>query len=335
MQILLKALLALLALSLFSCTEEPEKISFQGETQGTYYAITYFDRQGRNFQPQVDSILNQFDLSVSMWKPGSIISRINNGDSTAIPDEWFSDIFQRARIISENTSGAFDFTVGPLVNAWGFGFRNKIPLDPAKIDSLKMLVDYRQVRMTDGKIIKDKPGIQFDFNAIAQGYAVDLLGRFLSGRGIENYLVDIGGEVIGKGQKPDGSAWLVGIENPATDSLSERTINTRIKLTNMAVSTSGSYRKYRVENGQRYSHTIDPATGYPVQHGLLSVTVLASECSTADGYATAFMVMGHEKAVEYIARNPGLEAFFIISSGEGLYKTIATKGFEAIIVDPE
>ena len=315
-----------------SCKTEPKKVMFGGETQGTYYAITYFDAKARNFQTQVDSLLHAFDLSVSMWVPESIISRINNGDSTVLPDEWFIDIYRKARQVSEKTGGAFDYTIGPLVNAWGFGFKNKMPLDSAKVDSLKRLVDYRAVRLEDGKIVKEKAGIQFDFNAIAQGYAVDVLGKYLSEQGIEDYLVDIGGEVLGKGAKPDGSAWLVGVENPSADSLSERTINTTVRLSNMAVSTSGSYRKYRVENGQRFSHTIDPVTGYPVRHNLLSVTVLAPECAIADAFATSFMVMGFEKAKDFIARNPGLEAYFIVSTGDATYTTYATEGFEKIIV---
>jgi thiamine biosynthesis lipoprotein len=267
-----------------------------------------------------------------MWVPESIISRINDGDTNAEPDEWFKDIYLKARIVSENTGGAFDYTVGPLVNAWGFGFKNKIVLDSAKVDSLRRLVDYRKVRLHDDQIIKDRPEIQFDFNAIAQGYAVDMLGGFLKDKGIDNFLVDIGGEVLGKGAKPDGSPWIVGIENPAADSLSERSINTMVRLKNMAVSTSGNYRKYRIENGQRFSHTIDPKTGYPVRHNLLSVTVLAESCAMADAYATSFMVFGPEKAKEYLTQNPGLEAYFIISTGEGTYDTFATEGFEKIIV---
>lgn len=332
MRTLPTCLITFLIIISVSCSTPPQKIMFGGETQGTYYAITYYDEDGRNFQVQVDSILHAFDQSVSMWVPESIISRINDGDTSAIPDEWFTEIFHKARGIAENTGGAFDFTVGPLVNAWGFGFKNKINLDSAKVDSLRNLVDYRTVRLEDGKIFKQNPNQQFDFNAIAQGYATDLLGEFLAGKGIENYLVDIGGEVAGKGKKPDGGSWLVGIENPAADSLSERTVNTKIRLNNKSVSTSGNYRKYREENGQRYSHTIDPESGYPVQHNLLSVTVLANDCATADGYATAFMVMGFEKAKQFIESHPGLDAFFILAEGSGLYRTYATKGFQEIIV---
>jgi thiamine biosynthesis lipoprotein len=319
------------ALAMLSCTPVQKKVMFRGQTQGTYYAVTYFDSKERDFQPQIDSILKAFDLSVSMWVPESIISRTNRGDSLALPDEWFVDIFNRSVEISKRTNGAFDFTIGPLVNAWGFGFKGKLKMDQAVVDSLRELVDYRTVRLEDGKIIKDKKNIQFDFNAIAQGYAVDVLGKFLASKGITDYLIDIGGEVLGKGSKPDGQSWIVGVENPATDSLSERTLNIKVRLNDHALATSGSYRKYYEENGIRYSHTIDPATGYPVRHSLLSVSVLAEDCATADGYATAFMVMGYEKAKEFLAGQSGLEAYFITDGGSGTFQTYATKGFEAII----
>ena len=318
-----------------SCKPDPKKMMFTGETQGTYYAITYFDKEGRDFQPAIDSILHKFDLSVSMWVPESIISRVNNGDSTVVPDEWFTDIYRKAKAVSEKTGGAFDFTVGPLVNAWGFGFKGKIKMDQAKVDSLMDYVDYRKVTLDESGRITRPAGFKFDFNAIAQGYAVDLLGNYLKSQGIENYLVDIGGEVLGKGQKPDGSPWIVGIENPAADSISERNVSTKVRLSNMAVSTSGNYRKYRIENGVRYSHTIDPHTGYPVTHSLLSVTVLAPDCATADAFATSFMVMGLEKSKAFIEKNPGLEAFFIYSEENSIYSTYATKGFGSIIVQEQ
>lgn len=320
-----------ICLLLAACTTTEKKVMFQGQTQGTYYAVTYFDARERNFQPQIDSILKKFDLSVSMWVPESIISRINRGDSLVRPDDWFIDIFNRSYAISEKTGGAFDCTVGPLVNAWGFGFKGKMKMDSAKVDSLRQLVDYRRVRLYDGKIIKDKDNIQFDFNAIAQGYAVDVIGNFLADQGIRNYLIDIGGEVLGKGMKPDGQSWIVGIENPAADSLSDRTLNARVRLRDKALATSGSYRKYYEENGIRYSHTIDPKTGYPVKHSLLSVSVLASDCATADGYATAFMVMGFEKAKVFVENEPDMEAYFITSSADGLFQTYATEGFREIL----
>lgn len=331
MKLLLSGLPAILAVLIISCSPPSEKVMFQGETQGTYYAVTYFDRDGRNFQPQVDSILHKFDLSVSMWVPESIISRINRGDSLVEPDDWFIDIFRRSQTIAGLTEGAFDFTVGPLVNAWGFGFKGKITMDSARVDSLRKLVGYRMVRFADGRIIKEKDNIQFDFNAIAQGYAVDVIGEFLASQGVHNFLVDIGGEVLGKGAKPDGQPWIVGIENPAADSLSERTLNAKVRLTGKAMATSGSYRKYYEENGVRYSHTIDPKTGYPVKHSLLSVSVLADDCATADGFATAFMVMGFEKAKEFVEHGAALEAYFINAAADGSFETYATPGMQQIL----
>jgi thiamine biosynthesis lipoprotein len=325
------------------CVHNNQKVMFSGQAQGTYYAVTYFDKEGRDLQPQVDSILREFDFSVSMWVPGSILSRINNnsngnnndnGDGSAVLlDEWFTDIFARSVAIARETGGAFDFTVGPLVNAWGFGFKNKIRLDSAKVDSLKALVDYRTVRLEDGRIVKENPDVQFDFNAIAQGYSVDVIGKFLEEQGIENYLVDIGGEVLGKGQKPGNAYWTVGIENPAADSASERTLNAMAYLYNRAMATSGNYRKYYEEDGLRYSHTIDPKTGYPVRHSMLSVSVLAGDCATADGYATAFMVMGLEKALEFLEGHPDLQAYFIYSDENGGYRVKFTEGFGKILVE--
>lgn len=317
---------------LVSCSFEPKKVMFQGKTQGTYYAVTYFDRRERNFQPQVDSILKAFDKSVSMWVPESILSRINRGDSSARPDAWFIDLFKRSQDISAATGGAFDCTVGPLVNAWGFGFKGKLKMDQAKVDSLLQFVGYQKVQLDEQNRILMPDGFKLDFNAIAQGYSVDVIGNYLESMGIKDYLVDIGGEVFGKGTKPGGKPWLVGIENPAADSLSEQTINTRVQLKDKALATSGSYRKYYEENGRRYSHEIDPHTGYPVQHSLLSVSVLAPDCATADGYATAFMVMGYAKSREFLDKNPGMEAFFIVDAGDDTFKTFATAGMEELIM---
>jgi thiamine biosynthesis lipoprotein len=316
----------LTVISLVSCTSEQKKVMFQGQTQGTYYALTYFDARGRVFQAQADSILKAFDHSVSLWDTGSVLSRINRGDSVVQPDKWFIDIFRQAQEVARETGGDFDCTVGPLVNAWGFGFRGKLKMDQARVDSLLQFVGYPKVRLDEQNRIVKPRGLQLDFNAIAQGYAVDLISDFLESRGITDYLVDIGGEVKGKGGKPDGQPWLVGIENPAADSVSEQTVNSMVKLKGKALSTSGNYRKYFEENGVRYSHAIDPHTGYPARQSLLSVSVMADDCATADAFATAFMVMGFEKAKIFVENKPGLEAFFIVDAGSGMFQTYATKG---------
>ena len=329
-----KVLIIILILSAFVCCRPgpgTARLNLAGKTQGTYYAVTYYDRSGRDFSKEIDSILAAFGKSVSLWDTNSIISRINRNDSTARIDGWFRDLFTLSQGISQCTGGAFDATVGPLVNAWGFGAGQGKRPDSLEIDSLRALVDYRKVRLQGDRIFKQDYRIRLDFNAIAQGYSVDLISAFLDKQHIRNYLVDIGGEVFAKGIKPGNEPWMVGIENPGRDSTSRPSLNARVMLENMALSTSGNYRKYYEENGVRYSHTIDPATGFPVRHNLLSVSVLASRCATADGYATAFMVMGLQRAKEFLSKNPQLQAYFIYSEDDGTYRIYATQGFRKIL----
>ncbi len=319
-------------LTINSCSQpDPDKqVRFQGRAQGTYYEITYFDEQGRNFQPQVDSILDAFNLSLSVYEPNSIISRINRDEPDVALDDWFKTVFKKAREVAENTTGNFDYSVGPLVNAWGFGFTDRMKLSAGKIDSLLKLVGYQNFKIEDNRLIKKIPGSHLDFNAIAKGYAVDVLGEFLGQKGIRIYLIDIGGEVLARGRKPDGSAWRIGIEKPTEDALSARELKSVVRLENMAIATSGNYRRFYEEDGIRYSHTIDPFTGYPVQHSLLSASVLAADCMTADAYATAFMVMGVDATIEFLDSNTHLEAFLIWSGENGEIKTWSSAGFEKL-----
>ena len=334
----LKFLLFIASVILFwpSCREAQHynKIRFAGEAQGTYYAITYFGNDTIVHKNEVDSLLNAFDQSVSVWVHESIISKINNNYPEVEMGRHFMEIFKQSKKIWKNTNGAFDVTVGPLVNAWGFGFKNKIPVDDRVLDSLLPLVDFEAVRIENGALVKDHPGITIDFNAIAQGYSVDLLGGFLESRGIQNYLVDIGGEVLAKGTKPGGTGgkyWVVGIEKPAENADAARTLNATVEISDRAIATSGNYRKFYEENGIRYSHTIDPRTGYPVKHQLLSATVMADSASIADGYATALMVMGPEKSKEFLKNTPYLEAYLIYSDQNGEYRTWATEKMKKLI----
>jgi len=329
-----RILLPVFACSLFiACSQQQEKhlAKLNGETQGTYYAVTYYSSDTTNIQPQIDSLLRRFDSSASVYKPNSIISRFNNNDSLVQADEIYTTIFHKAMEVSGNTGGAFDITVGPLVNAWGFGFTDRMKVDQELIDSLKQYIGYEKVKLENGRLIKSSPGIRIDYNAIAQGYAVDLVANFLAAKGIESYLVDIGGEVVARGLKPDGSNWNVGIELPSATADDSQQVQAVVMLKDMALSTSGSYRKYFEENGVRYSHTIDPFTGYPVKHSLLSVSVLAKDCITADAYSTAFMVMGVDKAKSYLESHPGLDAYFIFSTADGSMGTYYTKGFNSIL----
>lgn len=306
-------------------------VKFNGEAQGTYYAITYYDENATNYQPQIDSILKEFDKCASLWEKNSIICRVNKNDSTVFLDSNFIDIFNKSMKISEETYGLFDITVGQLVNAWGFGFENRSKLNQHKVDSLLKYIGYKTVHLENGKLIKENPLTKIDFNAIAQGYSSDILAKFLESKGITNYLIDVGGEVLGKGSKPDKSNWTVGIEKPAKNAGDERILEAKVKLLNKALATSGNYRKYYEEDGKRFAHTIDPKTGYPVQHTLLSASVLANECWEADAYATAFMVMGLEKGIEFLKNHKNIEAYFIYSDENGNLKTFTSEGLKQLL----
>jgi FAD:protein FMN transferase len=318
-----------LASILVSCTHVQKQVpvKLQGETQGTYYSITYFDNENRDFQKEIDSILHDFDLSVSLWVPNSIISKVNNNDTSVILDKYFIDNFNLSEEVSQATGGSFDCTVAPLVKAWGFGFDETKQVDQHIIDSIEKFVGFQKVRLENTRIVKEDPRMSIDFNAIAQGYSVDVISAFLENNGIKNYLIDIGGEVKGKGQKPDGSFWMVGIEKPAANQDSERALKAVVALKNKSIATSGNYRKYYEENGIRYSHTIDPKTGYPVQHSLLSASVMADNTAVADAYATSFMVMGFEKSRDFVENHKNLDAFFIYSDDDGVVQTYLTNGF--------
>ncbi len=319
--------------TIFGCdtAKQEHKFSFAGEAQGTYYAITYYDNQNRNLQSEADSLLAAFDQSVSLWVPQSIISRVNQGDTTVTLDGIFRYNFELSIKMARLTNGYFDFTVSPLVEAWGFSFKGKIPMTPARVDSIKSFVNWQQVSIENGKVIKADHRTRFDFNAIAQGHSVDLLGKLLESKGIERYLVDVGGEIRAKGTKPDGSKWRVGIEKPALKASDERSIQQVIEIENKGLATSGSYRKYYEENGKRFSHAIDPKTGYPVTHNLLSATVIANSAAEADALATAILVMGRKKSLELIAKNPSIEAYFISWDKEKGFVTEWTSGFEAYL----
>jgi len=311
---------------LSSCQlREPKLVNIRGAVFGTYYSISYFSEDGLVYQEQIDSLFRVINESMSYYLPNSLISRINNNE-TDIIDEFFRVVYLRSKEIHESTNGAFDPTVSPLVNAWGFGFAQKETMTPERVDSLQRLVGIQRTRLEGNRIIKDDPRIQFDFNAIAKGYAADVIGFFLESKGITTYLVEIGGDLTARGLKPDGSKWRIGLEKPARDFDDPQDFDFFVELKNMAVATSGNYRRYYEQDGQKLSHTIDPFTGYPVTHNLLSVSVFALDGMTSDAYATAFMVMGFEKAKEFVETRGDLEAFFVFSTGLEVYGSHATSG---------
>lgn len=319
-------------MALASCDKQPKKVVLDGLAQGSYYAVTYFDDEGRNFQHDIDSIFHAVDMSVNLWVDSSVISKVNRNEEVTL-DSIFIDNFNIAQEAAQLSDGYFDPTISPIVAAWGFSYKNGDSITPQLIDSLKRLVDYRNIRIEDGEVVKEDPAMQLDFNAIAQGYTSDMIAHFLESRGIKNYLVDTGGEIMAKGEKPNGQPWIVGIEKPAENWDSERLLQTRIALRDKGLVTSGSTRKYVERDGRRYSHCIDPKTGYPVEHQVLSVTVLAENSVWADALASICMVMGMEPSLPLIESMDGVEAYYIFVNEKNELETFATEGFKALIVD--
>lgn len=331
------------ALLLQSCGETQNKsqiptaenyITYDGTAEGTFFHIVYSSNELLN--EQISNTLIDFEKSLSTYDPESIISKINKNDSTVVPDEYFLKFFERSVEVSEATDGAFDITVMPLVNAWGFGFEQKGKITEALIDSLREYTGYKKVRIENNKIIKEDPRIMLDGSAIAKGYSVDVICDLLDNQKIENYLVEIGGEVRTKGQNAQGNDWSIGIDKPMDDPSAEnRELQAVVSLSGKAVATSGNYRNFYYIDGVKYAHTIDPFTGYPVQHRMLSVSVLADDCISADAFATAFMVMGIEKSKKVIESNKSLEAYFIYSENDGKIETFASEGFRKLIQEQE
>lgn len=317
-----------------------EPIKLSGEAQGSYYSIIYYDSIGRNFQPQMDSIFQMFDNSASLWVENSLLRRINANETQQL-DSILLKLFQMSQSIYEYSNGAFDITVGKLVNAWGFGFEHRAEMTDQIIDSLRNYTGFSTLTLeTDSSgapiVTKLHPQTQFDFNAIAQGYVVDLIAEFFNKQGIHRYLIDVGGEVIASGKKPNGDPWVVGIERPAENKYSAPEVETSITLTDMAVVTSGNYRKYYENNGVKYSHTINPATGRPVEHSLLSVTVIDRYAWRADALCTMFMVMGLEQSLRFIddhSDDEMVQAVFFIYNQDGEYRTFATSQFEQYLTE--
>lgn len=315
-------------LLLGSCkVREEQLVNIRGVVFGTYYSISYFSETGEVYQQEIDSLFAEFNESMSYYLPHSTISRINNNETDTV-DEYFRVVYLRSKDIFESSSGAFDPTVSPLVNAWGFGFAQRENMTPEMVDSLLQLVGLGRTRLENDRIIKEDPRIQFDFNAIAKGYAADVIGKYLESLGMSTYLVEIGGDLIARGLKPDGSKWRIGLERPARNFDDPQEYDFFVELEDRAVATSGNYRKYYEQDGQRFSHTIDPFTGYPVTHNLLSVSVFAADGITADAYATAFMVMGFEKARDFVEKREDLDAYFVYSNGMDNISTFATSGLE-------
>ena len=276
---------------------------------GTTYHVTY--QYDDDLHAEVVAKLKEVDAALSMFNEQSTISKINNNEAVK-PDKMFLDVFQLAQQISQDTQGAFDITVAPLVNIWGFGFKHGQEPTTHAIDSLRQFVGYQKVSYNGKTIQKQDPRIMLDCSAIAKGYGTDVVARLLDEKGISNYLVEIGGEVVTRGISEKRVPWKIGVTKPTDDTLHVgNDLQTVLNVTDKAMATSGNYRNFYYKGGRKYAHTIDPKTGRPVQHNILSATVLCNQCAKADAYATAFMVMGLDKAREVLERNPDLMVYFI------------------------
>lgn len=294
---------------------------------GTVYKITY--QHDADLKEEIEAELRRFDGSLSPFNDTATITRVNLNEDF-IPDTLFTRVFRRSMEISRETDGAFDITVAPLANAWGFGFKKGAFPDSAMIDSLLQFTGYDKVSLSaEGKVMKQDPRILLSCSAVAKGYAVDVIAQLLERKGVRNFMVDIGGEMVMRGENPQRGLWRIGINKPVDDSLAvNQELQTVLQLTDVGIATSGNYRNYYYKDGKKYAHTIDPRTGYPVQHNILSATVIAPDCMSADAYATAFMVMGLKEAERFADAHPDIEACFIYTDENGEYRTFYTRGMD-------
>uniref|UniRef100_UPI00359464DE FAD:protein FMN transferase n=1 Tax=Persicitalea sp. TaxID=3100273 RepID=UPI00359464DE len=272
-----------LVLLLANCQPpRPTYTQLEGNAQGTTFRIVYVDSLSRDFSVSVDSIFRVMDRSMSLWDSSSVISLLNANRPGIRADAHFTNVFRKAWEVSDQTDGYFDCTVGPLVKAWGFSYKKGLPSPSSvQVDSLLGIVGYQKVQLEEGKVIQRNQHTEIDFNAIAQGYTVDLLAEFLQNKGIKNYLVEVGGEVRALGRNERGEIWRIGIDKPLDNVKAGRPLQAVVSLNGQSLATSGSYRKFVERDGQRFSHAIDPHTGFPIMHNLLSISVLANDCMTA------------------------------------------------------
>lgn len=330
-----KIIFGIVGLALMGCENQPQVFENEsvGYVQGSTYQIKYITAQEEDWTASFDSIFQVVDLSMSTYKDESLISKINEGDTLVEVDALFMSVISRSLEISNESEGLFDVTVGPLVELWGFGKTKEIDIDSAKVDSAKALIGYQQI-VVKGSSVKVPKGFKIDFNSIAQGYTVDVVANFLEEKGVDRYMVEVGGEVRAKGKNIKDNYWKIGVDKPSDEIDPEDRFQMIIELRDKSLATSGNYRKYWVDRktGIKYAHTIDPKTGFPARNQLLSVSIIADECMNADAYATTCMVLGLDKALTFIERKDGLEAYFISTDENGDWKVNFTKGFEQYIV---
>lgn len=315
-------------LFLTGCKDKKEiYIENRGSIFHTTYSVKY--KYTHSLENEIEVRLAEFDNSLNPFKAGSTISNINNNQEV-IPDTLFINVFNKAQEVSQATDGLFDITVSPFINAWGFGFKNMDNVTPPIIDSLKQFVGYQKIRLENNKIVKDRPEVQINTSAIAKGYSTDIIATLLESFGINNYIVDIGGEIRTKGVNPKGKCWQVGVTQPIDRGIFDyEHLQTVIKLCNKSLATSGNYRNYYIKDGKRFAHTINPKTGYPSETNVLSATVIADDCMTADAYATAFMLTD-TATTRNIAKEKKLSYLLILGASDSTYTTVKSSDFNEL-----
>ena len=305
--------------------------NIQGRAEGTSYNIVYQYEGNRDFRMDIENLLVDFEKSFSVYDETSIISRVNRNEDIEV-DDYFSHVFNKAKEISIQTEGTFDISAEPLFRAWGFSSEKKNIPDEEQVKKLKANIGMDKVRIDNKRVVKSTPGVLLNANAIAKGYSADIVASYLEEQHCFDYLVEIGGEIRVKGCNTQGEAWKIGIDRPSENNpVPGQDLQVILQITDRGIATSGNYRQFYIENGNKVTHTINPATGYPARHNLLSTTVIADDAITADAFATAFMVGGMDKALEWIKKNRELDALFICDE-EGEYKVYYTLGIENNIV---
>lgn len=333
----------LIALLLVGCQQQPEEQEIFGEALGTSYQVKFFSPEDLQIERSLDSVFEVINSSLSTYRTDSDISRINAGDTSVKVDEHFRNVFEASKKIHRESEGHFDPTVGNLVNAYGFGSDSGLDsLTSIEIDSILQYVGFDKVILTkDNRVVKEEPEIYLEFNAIAKGYAVDVIGEFLDKKKVENYLVEVGGELVAKGKNLEkDSFWVVAIDDPL-QTVGDRTLQASLYLKDQAMATSGNYRKYREDTltGEHYVHTINPLTGQAEKSDLLSVSVLAENCTLADAYATAFMALGFERSKEMLEKLQNVDVYFIYAEDadeveiEADVNVYTSKGFEEALLE--
>ncbi len=302
-----------------------------GSVFHTVYQIKY--QADTLLTPKIDAELQAFNLSLNPFNPNSIIAKINRNEDVEV-DPWFTAVFNKAMEVSERSNGYFDATAAPLINVWGFGFENSDSISKEVIDSIKTFVGYRKIRLENKRIIKDDPRVMLNFSAIAKGYACDVIAALLEREGVKNYMVNIGGEIAAKGKNGKGNCWQIGINEPEDElSYGKNEYSAIIRLCDKSgLATSGNYRNFHIRDGKKYGHTIDPVTGYPAEQSILSATIVAPDCMTADAYATAFMAMGVEAACRMAEKIPEIEYYLIYSGDDNSLQIKYSKGIASKLV---